>query len=133
MTQRSVRKYSRSQVGRVVLLATCVAVAALLLLGPDWVRPVHAPSGLQFDELKVSDDSPLVGRAIKEIEVRSNHGFLIVGIRHTDATTSFNPQPETCLRPGDVVIVLGHDHDIPELAGKFNSKSPQLTYRGAKL
>jgi len=86
--------------------------------------------GLQFDELSVAVDSPLVNKSLNEIEVRSNHGFLIVGIRHADKSITMNPKSETVLRAGDVVIVLGHDDDIPELSERFTSKAAKITYRG---
>lgn len=89
--------------------------------------------GLQFDELEVQKSSVLDGKAISEIEIRSNHGFLIVGIRHEDGTNQLNPSPATTLKPGDVVIVLGHLDDIPELAGRFTAKSNKMTYRGVTI
>ncbi|MCA9178271.1 MAG: NAD-binding protein [Planctomycetales bacterium] len=89
--------------------------------------------GLQFDELKMDADSPLVGRTLSNIELHSNHGFLIVGIRRADGTTELNPSPDTSLLAGDVVIVLGHNEDIPRLAERFTGKSAKLTYRGAPI
>jgi voltage-gated potassium channel len=86
--------------------------------------------GLQFDELKVLENSSMVNHAISEIEIRSNHGFLIVGIRHRDGTSKLNPSPETKLQAGDVVIVLGHRDDIPELARRFSAKPRKMQYRG---
>ena len=87
--------------------------------------------GLQFDDLKVHAESPLANRALSEIEVQSNHGFLIVGIRHADGSISINPSAQTRLQAGDTVIVLGHDDDIPQLAARFTSTKPKITYRGA--
>jgi voltage-gated potassium channel len=85
--------------------------------------------GLRFDEMEVQEDSPLVNRAIEEIEIRSNHGFLIVGIRRADGTNRIHPDPLTKLLPHDVVVVLGHNDDIPELASRFKASS-RMTYRG---
>lgn len=89
--------------------------------------------GLQFNELEVLADSPLVHQAISEIEIRSNHGFLIVGIRHADGTLKLNPEPDTVLNQGDIVVVLGRDKDIPELQKKFSAKASKMTYRGVKM
>lgn len=89
--------------------------------------------GLQFDELVVQPHSNLVNRAISEIEIRSNHGFLIVGIRHADGTNRIHPPPSTVLAAGDVVIVLGHKDDIPELASRFSEKPKRMTYRGVTM
>ena len=89
-----------------------------------------AQMGLQFDELVVQEDSSLVDKKISDIEIRSNHGFLIVGMRAGDGTHQLNPPPTTTLRAGDVVIVLGHQDDIPELAGRFTATAAKMTYRG---
>jgi voltage-gated potassium channel len=89
--------------------------------------------GLQFHELTVASDSALVNKTLNQIEVRSNHGFLIVGIRHADGSTVLNPPPETELLAGDIVIVLGHDDDIPQLAQRFSSIGNRITYRGVTI
>jgi len=88
--------------------------------------------GLQFDELRVDESSPLVDKTLSDIEVRSNHGFLIVGIRRVDGTTLLNPPAETQLVTGDTVIVLGHDDDIPQLAQRFVGAG-KMTYRGVTV
>jgi len=87
--------------------------------------------GLQFDELRVAPASSIANKLLNEIEVRSNHGFLIVGIRHANGETELNPPGTTELTPGDVVIVLGHNDDIPQLAERFAVQATKLTYRGA--
>lgn len=89
--------------------------------------------GLRFDELEVKPNTATVDRAISEIEIKSNHGFLIVGIRHPDGSNQINPDPSTKLRAGDVVIVLGHEDDIPALASRFAAKPVRMTYRGATM
>lgn len=89
--------------------------------------------GLRFDELVVSEQSPLAGSEISRIEIRSNHGFLIVGIRSADGTTTLNPPSEKKLAVGDTVVVLGHDDDIPALAARFSSKPAKMTYRGVTV
>jgi len=74
-----------------------------------------------------------VNRALSAIEVRSNHGFLIVGLRRPDGMTVVNPPTTMALAAGDVVIVLGHDDDIPELAERFSAAAKKITYRGVTL
>lgn len=89
--------------------------------------------GLYFNELQVAAGSPLVDRPLGEIEVRSNHGFLIVGIRKVEGGTVMNPPVETVLSAGDLVIVLGHQDDIPQLTEKFSAKSKTMIYRGVAV
>ena len=88
--------------------------------------------GLQFDELKVAPESALVGKELSEIEVHSNHGFLIVAVRKADGGVTINPDAATRLCANDVVIVIGHDDDIPKLAERL-AFSYSTTYRGVKV
>ncbi len=88
--------------------------------------------GLQFEQIEVVPDSRLVNHAISDIEIRSNHGFLIVGIRRAAGDHQLNPPPETVLHADDVVIVLGHQDDLPQLASRFSRKPVQMTYRGVQ-
>ncbi len=89
--------------------------------------------GLQFNEMRVEPNSTLVDQLISQIEIQSNHGFLIVGVRHADGKSVMNPPIDTKLQVNDVVIVLGHSDDIPKLAKRFTSTAPQIQYRGAKM
>lgn len=89
--------------------------------------------GLKFEQFEVQPNTSLVNHAISDIEVRGNHGFLIVGIRHLDGTNEIKPDPNTKLLAGDVVVVLGHKDDIPELASRFAARSQKMTYRGITI
>ncbi|TWT60427.1 Voltage-gated potassium channel Kch [Rubinisphaera italica] len=87
--------------------------------------------GLQFDELKVTASSPLKGKKLSEIEVRGNFGFLIVGIRSLTGQSTLNPSSDTILNEGDVVVILGHRDDIPQVAKRFSKPVETMKYRGA--
>ncbi|MCG6154666.1 potassium channel family protein [Rubinisphaera margarita] len=87
--------------------------------------------GLQFEEVPVLPSSPLAGKTLNEIEVRGNHGFLIVGIRNQEGTAMLNPPSETVLNPGDIVVILGHHDDLPQVARKFSRPVETIKYRGA--
>ncbi len=89
--------------------------------------------GLQFNEFEIHFDSDLAEQAMSEIEIRGNHAFLVVGIRRADNSIELNPQPTMILNPGDTVIVLGHQNDLPEIARRFLLKQPKMTYRGASV
>lgn len=89
--------------------------------------------GLQFNELEVLSDSDLANQAMSEIEVRGNHSFLVVGIRRAAGSIELNPRPDMILYPGDVVVVLGHQDDLPEIARRFMRKQPKMIYRGVSV
>ena len=121
-----------SKVAQLIIRPTAESLLEQVTSQSDMQEELHN-IGLQFNELKVNSDSPVSNRALSEIEVRSNHGFLIVGIRHADGSIELNPPSSTILMPGDIVIVLGHDNDIPNLANKFASTTNYITYRGMKV
>jgi voltage-gated potassium channel len=39
----------------------------------------------------------------------------------------------TKLAPGDIVIVLGHQDDLPQLARKFAAGAKKMTFRGVTI
>ena len=88
--------------------------------------------GLHLSELKISPESPLAGRTIGDIEVRGNLGFLVVAIRQASGGIEMNPEADAKLAGGDVVVVLGHHADLPQLAQRYVLKQ-QVTYRGATV
>lgn len=88
--------------------------------------------GLHLSELKISSNSPLAGRTIGDIEVRGNLGFLVVAIRKANGGVEMNPDAASALDGGDVVVVLGHHADLPQLAERYVLKQ-QVTYRGATV
>ncbi|NND99306.1 MAG: potassium channel protein [Pirellulaceae bacterium] len=94
-----------------------------------------AQIGLRLSEMTVEPDSQIANRSLREIEIRGNHGFLIVGIRHRDDSTDLNPDPDIILHPGDTVIVLGHNDDLPKVVERFlKSASPRkMVYRGSTV
>jgi len=75
--------------------------------------------GLALDELQVDGASSLCGRSLAELAVESKNHFLIVAVRRRDRSILVNPSPETHVRGGDTVIVLGHDGDIGEVCERF--------------
>ena len=89
--------------------------------------------GLQFGELEVKPDSTLVDKQLKNLELKSNHGFLVVSIRRVDGSMVMNPDGSTVLYAGDIVVVLGHNNDLPQLQERFSSKKSTMMYRGQTM
>ena len=88
--------------------------------------------GLHFAEMTVGAESSLIGRPISEIEVRGNQGFLIVAVRLKNGMTMVDPPSDTKLNEGDLVIVLGHNADIPQLEARYSMRKT-ITYRGSTM
>jgi voltage-gated potassium channel len=61
-----------------------------------------------------------VGKSIKECEILASAGILVVALKD-EGQYSFNPKPNTKLRSGDTLIVIGdpdHVHQAAEVMGR---------------
>ncbi|HUP19073.1 MAG TPA: TrkA C-terminal domain-containing protein, partial [Gemmatimonadota bacterium] len=60
----------------------------------------------------------LVGRSIREARIREETGVSVVAIERVDASgreRRLAPEPETVLKRGDMIVVLGEDAAIERL------------------
>lgn len=86
---------------------------------------------VQIDELVIKKSSALANKSVGQIEVRGKGAFMIVAIRREDQTVVKNPDPRVILRPGDTVIVMGHQGDVPHFA--INEMRSRMRYRGSSI
>jgi TrkA domain protein len=56
--------------------------------------------------VKVADGSDIIGKTLEELDFRNVTGASVVSIQRADETES-NPGPETTIRGGDTLIILG--------------------------
>jgi voltage-gated potassium channel len=77
---------------------------------------------LRMEQERVSESSPLVGQTLADIKLPQYTGLIVIGIRkknppdaEEDFTYVFNPQADTRLGPGDIMIVLGKPEQIDKL------------------
>ncbi|EDX86893.1 TrkA-N domain family [Synechococcus sp. PCC 7335] len=87
---------------------------------------------IQMNELSVRARSPLVGRTIADVELRGRGTFIIVALRRSDGEVVIHPQPNEALHEGDIVMIMGHQEDMPNFAQRHAVRS-QLRYRGARV
>jgi voltage-gated potassium channel len=104
--------------------ATGAMRMALMVTRPSAVELVELVAGRQvaeveIDELTISFDSPLVGRTVRDSELRKRHGLLIVAVRHPGGALAFNPDAETVFQGGDTVIVMGQTADIERFREEY--------------
>ncbi|QEG39660.1 potassium channel family protein [Roseimaritima ulvae] len=67
---------------------------------------------VELDEIAIQSDSPLIGQTIGETELHSQHKLLAVAIKSSSGEMVFNPNVTHRLDAQDIVLVLGHRHDI---------------------
>jgi voltage-gated potassium channel len=71
---------------------------------------------VQIDELTLVAHSPLVGKTVRELEIRGKGAFIVVALRRSNGELLTHPQPSLILNCQDTLIVLGHQEDLPKFA-----------------
>jgi CPA2 family monovalent cation:H+ antiporter-2 len=92
--------------------------------------PAALPSLLREADLEtvtISADSPVAGKLIRELQLRTQTGASIVGIERNDAKI-INPGPDEELQSGDQVLLLGTRGQLDSAKAAF-SKQPQRAGR----
>jgi TrkA domain protein len=67
--------------------------------------------GLSSEQIEVSAQSRYVGRALGDTKARTRTGASIVAIVRGEEVIA-SPGPETLLRPGDILVVIGTEDGI---------------------
>jgi voltage-gated potassium channel len=88
------------------------------VLRPATIDFVSASLGQQriasIGEVPVPKDSPLVGRSLRELALRSRIGVSVIALLR-GGTLLANPEPDEALAPGDLMIVLGDNDQLEAL------------------
>ena len=69
----------------------------------------------RLEEVTVTAGSPIVGRSLRESEMRDNTGALVLALRDIDGTFHTNPSPDTEIRSGQVIIAIGTQEELDTL------------------
>jgi voltage-gated potassium channel len=56
-----------------------------------------------------------VGQTIVDAGIRQKYGVIVVAIRRADGSMDFNPSPESVIRAGDEMVVLGRPQSVKAL------------------
>jgi di/tricarboxylate transporter len=95
----------------------------------DWVEEYRLAD--REYRLRVGDKSPLVGKTVKELNLRATSGVYILAMEQGRTFTSelFRPTPRTEIKAGDVLLVdrCEHKADIDALCRQFNLESLPLS------
>jgi voltage-gated potassium channel len=70
---------------------------------------------LNLEQVHITEGSSLAGRSLVDASLRQRFGVVVVGIRRADGRMDFNPEPDTAIRPGDDLVVLGRAGSLKEL------------------
>lgn len=70
---------------------------------------------LQLEETQIAPNSPLAGATLKDSRLRSELKIIIVAIKKAADGMLFNPDPETTIMPGDILVAIGHKEQLQQL------------------
>lgn len=70
---------------------------------------------LRLEEVVIGRGSSFVGMALKDTPIRRETRLLVVAVRSTDRTFTYNPDPEHVLTEGTTMIVMGEADSVVKL------------------
>ena len=73
---------------------------------------------LALEEIAVAPASALAERSLVDANLRQRFSVIVVGIQHQDGRMEFNPEPESSIRSGDKLVVLGRPDSLKRLEGE---------------
>jgi voltage-gated potassium channel len=70
---------------------------------------------LQIEEVRVKDNSHIIGKNLDECGIRKELGIIIVAIKRESGEMEFNPTSTSLIRKGDTLIAMGETKQLREL------------------
>jgi voltage-gated potassium channel len=70
---------------------------------------------LAFEQLEVGAVSPLIGRKLRDTNIRSELNIVVVSIKRIEGEIIFNPSGETMVQNGDMLIAIGSAETLAKL------------------
>lgn len=78
---------------------------------------------LEIEQVEISNESPFIGRPLKDTGIRSEHGVIVIGVRRADGAMIFNPSADTIIEERDALIALGSHGSLETLEQMANPGS----------
>lgn len=84
-----------------------------------YLNELLSPIDIQMAELKIPGDSLMIGRTIRELEVRAKGAFIVIGLRRPNDPSLIQPTQSLMLDRGDTIVILGRRAEIPKFASHY--------------
>jgi voltage-gated potassium channel len=123
-TQGAGEKLIRSGADRVIIPAEMggrrMAAMVLRPMVADFLDIVTRGDGieLKLEQIGLLDGGPYVGRTIGDAHIHSQTGAYVLAVRGIDGSVNTNPSPETTMRAGDRLVVLGTAEQLQDLVSR---------------
>jgi voltage-gated potassium channel len=120
-TEDATEKLKRAGADRVIapyqIGAVQIAQTALRPAVVEFVELATSTSNLELaiEQVTIAPKSPLANHSIIEANLRQRFGVIVVGIQREDRRMEFNPEPDTSIRSGDKLVVLGRPDSLKQL------------------
>jgi voltage-gated potassium channel len=72
---------------------------------------------ISIEQVRVAEHNRKSGRTIQDLQIGRDVGVIVMAIRKADGTMLFNPQGDTEVHGGDVLIVMGRQENLRNLEG----------------
>lgn len=112
------RVISPYQIGAIQMAQTAIRPAVV-----DFVELATSSENLELamEEIPINAGSALAQRSILDANIRQRFGVIVVAIQREDHRMEFNPEPETAIRGGDKLVVLGRPESLKDLEKEASS------------
>ena len=106
------RVVSPYQIGAVQMAQTAIRPAVV-----DFMTLATSSDNLELamEEIPVDSESTLVDKSLLDANLRQRFGVIVVAIQREDRRMEFNPEPDTTIRTGDKLVVLGRPESLRQL------------------
>jgi voltage-gated potassium channel len=106
------RVISPYQIGAVQIAQTALRPAVV-----DFMELATSADNLDLamEEIPIAPRSALANRTVVEANLRQRYGVIVIGIQREDSRMEFNPEPDTPIRAGDKLVVLGRPDSLKRL------------------
>lgn len=71
--------------------------------------------GLRLEELAVSGKAKIANMPLQNTGIRQRYDLIVVAIKRDNGEMLFNPNPQSMVLPGDIMVVLGEQQHIKGL------------------
>ena len=109
------RVVSPYQIGALHMAQTAIRPAVV-----DFMTLATSSDNLELamEEIPVAPGSSLVLKSLLDANLRQRFGVIVVAIQREDRRMEFNPEPESSIRAGDKLVVLGRPPSLRRLEGE---------------
>lgn len=71
--------------------------------------------GIELEQVRVAVNCEIAGKSLRQLQVRSELGVIVLAIRKAAGEMMFNPPADATIEPGDFLVVMGEHGNLHKL------------------